>query len=145
SGAAGTVPAAQRACQPLAGNGAADREGVRRVNGYPHADAEQLRHRRGSPARGRNHCETLCSEAGEEARPAEFVLTAGNATGSLLMNNTPDAGADKNNLRERVMQDSLNGLIAAGLERGDLAINETPEEWHQAARVARQAVRMQLL
>jgi len=61
------------------------------------------------------------------------------------MNNTPDAGADKNNLRERVMQDSLNGLIAAGLERGDLAINETPEEWHQAARVARQAVRMQLL
>jgi hypothetical protein len=54
------------------------------------------------------------------------------------MGDTPHAGAGYTDIREKVMQDSLDGLIAAGLARGDDALNETPEEWQQAARLARQ-------
>ena len=61
------------------------------------------------------------------------------------MGDKPHAGAGYTDLREKVMQDSLDGLIAAGLARGDDDINETPDEWHRAARLARQALRMHLL
>jgi hypothetical protein len=40
--AGGIVGRAERACASFAGNGAADRKGVRRFDGYAHADAEQL-------------------------------------------------------------------------------------------------------
>jgi len=61
------------------------------------------------------------------------------------MTDMPDAGAGRMDIREKVTQDSLDALVAAGLARGDADINETPEEWHEATRLARQALRMHLL
>jgi len=40
--AGGIVGRAERACASFARNGTADRKGVRRFDGYAHADAEQL-------------------------------------------------------------------------------------------------------
>ena len=66
--AGGAVGGSERAHAPVAGDGVADREGIRRVDGHSHADAEQLRHSQGSHAdEGDRGCSIRAKGVGRQA------------------------------------------------------------------------------